>query len=840
MLTSLKNLLIITGICFFGSTNIYSQLPKTLLIFVFLILSFNQSYAQKNFGDISVTVVDDQGQALEFAATVLYKAKDSTIAKIAMTDMNGKGIFEEIDHGKYYIHASFVGFNEKYSKVFTFNTPQLEVPTIMLSSNLELEEVTVRANRRVVERKIDRTVVNVGSTLVADGGNLADVMQIAPGVTVGNNGSLTLKGKSGVIVLIDGRASYMQGPDLENYLNSMPASQFKSIEIMTNPPAKYDAEGNAGIINIVTKKGARKGWNMDFTTSYRQGRFSIFSHNLGWNVNSEKLSFFGNVSFTDADTFDDYIIDRNFFDTNNELESVFDQKTFIRKENRYLTGRAGLDFRAGKNTTIGILLGAQKTDGTNLTDNTTRLRDGSENLLRTLIAPATSEADYDNFQANFHVIHKFDSLGAEISMDLDYLRYDSSIEQLFNNRFFDASGSLDDEEVLNNILPQVIDIYTAKVDYTKPLSEDSKIELGFKSSLVRTENDAQFFEIVGGDRIEDTNLSNFFKYDENVYAGYINYSQKLDDFYLQAGLRLESTDIEGNQVTQNTTFTNNYTNLLPSIFLTYNLDEESTLGISYGRRLERPDYRDLNPFRYFYDRFTFEEGNPALNPQFSNNIELNYSTWGGGLSTTAYYNKTTDIITDVIFQNADQNETFIRKDNLNDLITYGIGLNADLPIDNSWGVTLSLDYSNNELNGEVEGNPFDIQVNTFTAFMMHQYKFAKTWTFEVAGWYTSKSLVDTFVQEPYGRFAMAIGTSLWDGKGKIRLSGNDIFQWTDFVARSAFPNTDVRVDNTWQTQTIKLAFTYKFGSGYSKKRDERTSGNEEEQERLNSYEQDKQ
>jgi iron complex outermembrane receptor protein len=813
---------------------------KVLLTMVFAALTINYSYSQKKFGDISVAVVDDQEQALEFAAAVLYRAKDSTIAKIAMTDIDGKGVFEEVNFGKYYIHISFVGFKEQYTDVFTFNTANLEIPTITMSSNLELEEVVVRANRRIVERKIDRTVVNVGATLVADGGNLADIMQIAPGVTVGNNGALTLKGKSGVIVLIDGRASYMQGPDLENYLNSMPANQFESIEIMTNPPAKYDAEGNAGIINIVTKKGARKGWNMDFTTSYRQGRYSIFSHNLGWNVNSEKLSFFGNISFTDADTFDDYLIDRNFFDDSDNLESVFDQSTLVRKENRYLTGRAGLDFRAGANTTIGILVSAQKTDGTSITDNTTRLKDGADNLLRSLIAPATSEADYDNFQANFHVIHKFDSLGTEISMDLDYLRYDSSVDQLFNNRFFDASGALDDEEILNNNLPQLIDIYTSKIDFTKPLSEDAKIELGFKSSFVRTENDAKFFEIIGSDKIENTALSNFFKYDEDVYAGYINYSQKINDFYLQAGLRLESTAIVGDQVTQNTTFINNYTNLLPSVFLTYNLDEESTLGFAYGRRLERPDYRDLNPFRYFYDRFTFEEGNPALNPQFSDNFELSYTILGGGLTTTTYYNKTKDIITDVIFQNADQNETFIRKDNLNDLITYGIGLNADLPIANSWGVSLNLDYSNNELNGQVEGNPFDISVNTFTAFMLHQYKFAKTWTFEVAGWYTSKSLSDTWVQEPYGRFAMAIGTSLWDGKGKIRLSGNDIFQWTNFVARSAFPNTDVRVDNTWQTQTIKLAFTYKFGSGYSKKREARTSGNEQEQERLNSYEQDKQ
>jgi len=243
----------------------------------------------------------------------------------------------------------------------------------------------------------------------------------------------------------------------------------------------------------------------------------------------------------------------------------------------------------------------------------------------------------------------------------------------------------------------------------------------------------------------------------------------------------------------------------------------------------------LNPFRYFYDALTFEEGNPNLNPEFIDKFELNYSILEGALSTSVYYNITKDIITDVIFQNSETNETFIRKDNLNNLVTYGISLDGSVPITNNWNISLNLDYSNNELTGKVDNEFFNIEAKTFSGFMLHQYKFAKTWTFEMAAWYTSESLEDTWIREPYGRFALAIGKNFHEGRGRVRLSGNDIFNWTNFNARSGFPNTDVQVKNNWQTQTVKLAITYKFGSNTVKKREDRKSGIEQESERLEPY-----
>ncbi len=807
---------------FFEFKNHYRSI---LLLIILIIISINAK--AQSTGEIRTKITDSSSKAIEFVTNVLYKAQDSTLIKVVMSEPDGSVVLNGIQYGKYYLHTSFVGYKEKYTSI-DHKQPQTNVPTIQLQGTV-LEEVVVTSRKKIITRKMDRVVLNVGATLTGESGNLSDALKISPGVSVGSGGEVSLRGKSGVLILIDGRRSYLDGDDLENFISSMPANQFSSIEVMTNPPAKYDAEGNAGVINIITKRNYKQGWAVDLNSAYRQGRYGEIRNNVGWNLNSKKVSFFGNASYTNKEDFESYLIDRNFRDTNNAINSIFDQNTFIKRLNNLFSTRLGLDYKLSEDTTIGFLTSVQKTFGDSSTDNTTFLKNNLGDITQTLIGPALSKADYENFQGNVHFT------SGDFSIDLDYLRFDSAVNQFFDNQFFNQNNNLTSQELLENNLPQVINIYSAKIDYELPLSEESKLEVGAKTSFVDTDNDAKFFEKIGGNLIEDKGLSNFFKYDENVNAGYVSYLQELGDFSFKAGLRVEQTKIEGNQVTQNVVFKNDYISYLPSAFLQYNLDEETQIGVSLGRRIERPDYRDLNPFRYFYDRFTFEEGNPSLNPEFTNNFELNYSMLDGAISASAYYNKTEDIITDVIFQNVAQNETFIKKDNLNDLLVYGLGVNVGLPITDTWTFTMNLDYSINSLQGIVNNNNFEIDVNTFSAFMLHQYKFAEDWSFEIAGWYTSKSLDDTFILEPYGRLSAAIGKNILDGRGKIRLSANDIFETNKFIGKSGFPNTDVRVNNTWQTQTIMLALTYKLGSGYNKKKEERESGIENQKERLNPY-----
>ncbi|WP_028888809.1 outer membrane beta-barrel family protein [Tenacibaculum ovolyticum] len=785
-------------------------------------------------GSITTKIFDESSEPLEFSTNVLYRAQDSSMVKIAISEPNGSIVFNDIPFQRYYMHTSFVGFKDVYTN-FVHKTNATEIPAIQLKSGNILEEVEIKSRRRFIKREIDRVVLNVNATMNADGGSLAEVLQVAPGVNLGANGNISLRGKSGVIVLIDGRRSYLQGSDLENFISGIPANQFSNIEIMTNPPAKYEAEGNAGIINIITKKNYQKGWELNLNSSYRQGKYATIANSIGLNINSKKISFFSNVSYTNRNDFEDYYIVRKFYDTNDNLLSVFDQNTFMKRRNNLLTARLGLDYFINEQTTIGFSITPQVTIGDTNISNLTSLLDATNTVNTTLIGPAVYDADYRNFKSNIHLSHKLDENGQNISADLDYLKFKSEVEQSFQNSYFDTSDNLTENEKLLNILPQDISIFTAKVDYTLPLSEVSKLELGAKIGFVKSDNDAKFYEQVGNELVLNTSLSNYFKYDENVNAGYVNYTQLFGNISFQAGVRVEKTDITGNQVKENVIFTNNYINILPSAFFKYDLGEGEHVGLSYGRRLERPEYKDLNPFRYFYDAYTFEEGNPELTPQFSDNFELSYSLFDGAISTSLYYNKTKDIITEVIFQDDVTNETFIRKENLNNLTTYGANLSIEMPVTEDLAISLNLDYSQNKLKGIVGNDKFSIEANTFSASLLNQYSINNNWKLELAGWYTSESLSDTFVREPFGRVSFGISRKICDGRGKIRLSGNDIFGWTNFNAKSGFPNTDLTVKNTWQTKTLMLAFTYRLGSGYNKKTKDRETGSEQENNRLEQY-----
>ncbi len=786
-------------------------------LFLLFLISFTLSMAQTKKGKISIKVEDNEGLPLEFTTVILYKTSDTSIVKGELTDEKGIVTFENIPYGVYFVRSSYVGFKEDSSDSFSFNENTQELLIIKLKTDSQLDEVIINVRKKLIERKIDRVVLNIEASLSSEGGSLADVLKIAPGVTVGNNGSISLRGKSGVIILIDGRASYLTGANLENYINSMPANQFSKLEIMTNPPAKYDAEGNAGVINIITKRTAQQGWSFDLSSSYKQGKYAIINNGIGANYNSLKWAFFSNINYNDQSNFDDYQIDRIFKDNIGNIESIYDQSTYIKIHNKYLAARLGMDYFINNNTTVGVLFNVQTTNGISNTTNNTLLKSSTGNIESTLMSPVTTNSDYNNIQANVHFNHKLDSIGKNVSLDLDYLKYDSDIDQRFNNKYLDRQGNLELEETLFNVLPQTIDIFNAKVDYTHPLSEDLKIEIGAKISFIDTDNNAKYYEIINNQQIENTDLSNYFTYKENINAAYINYSQKIEKWMVQAGLRYENTSVEGDLRTLEAPFKNNYNNLLPSLFINYQLDDETTVGVSYGRRLGRPNYKDLNPFRYYYDALTYEEGNPNLKPQISDNFELKYAMFGGGVTATTYYNITNDVITDVIFQNSDLNETYIRKENVNNLKTYGISIDLETSITDNWSVSMVFDYSQNSLEGSANTNNFDINVNTFTAFMLHQYKFEKTWAFELGAWYNSKSLSDIFIQEPYGRLSLAIGKTFNNGKGKIRLSTNDIFDWTNFKARSGYPNTDVRINNEWQTRTIRIALTYKIG-GYKTKK----------------------
>jgi hypothetical protein len=408
----------------------------------------------------------------------------------------------------------------------------------------------------------------------------------------------------------------------------------------------------------------------------------------------------------------------------------------------------------------------------------------------------------------------FDSTGKEISADIDYLGYRSTNNQDMTNAYFDANGmpTVKADSLLGN-LPQDIKIYTAKIDYTHPLAKGAKFEAGVKSSFVKTDNNAIYDSLNYGQRVRDIGRSNHFIYDENVNAVYMNYSRPLGKkLSAQLGLRIENTHAKGNQVTSEQVFDRSYTQVFPTAYFQYTLNEKNTFVINYGRRINRPDYEDLNPFILFLDKYTFEQGNPNLQPQFSHNVELSH-TYKGFLTTTLNYSRTTDIITEVLEQNTDRNETFVKKSNIASQRQYGVSVSAGGPIQKWWTMNFYANVFNNLYKGIVNNDYIAVGTTSGQFNMSNQFKLSKTWNAELSGFYTTPLVEGVFKIRGFGMMNMGVSKQILKGKGTLRFSARDILNTQKINGTSKFSNIDAAFQQFRDSRQVALGFTYRFSKG---------------------------
>jgi iron complex outermembrane receptor protein len=449
------------------------------------------------------------------------------------------------------------------------------------------------------------------------------------------------------MVFIDDKPSYLTGADLANYLRSIPSSSIGSIEIMTNPPAKYDAAGNAGVINIRLKKNVAKGWNGGINLSYGQGRFARSNNSANLNYRVGKFNFFSNVSANFNKSYQDLTIERNYFDGEKKATSSFVQKTFITPIGRNANAKIGLDYYVNEKVTLGFSTGGLLTDSDRNLTNAATVTDGKQIVTSYVDADNPTNIQFNNYFVNGNAGLKLNDK-SELTLNLDFIEYDNRIDQVLTNKILSPQRQLLNTSVLQSDLPTTLSIVSAKLDYLKPLSK-GKLEAGIKSSIVSADNEAQFYDVVNNTRSVNNEFSNRFLYDENINAAYLNYSVDFSKISLQLGLRAENTNIKGNQlgneVVKDSSFKNSYTSIFPTFFMQYRLDTLShhVLGLSVGRRVDRPAYKDLNPFSYPMDRFTYYGGNPFLVPTFAYNVDITY-TFKNFLTTTLTYSRADDVI----------------------------------------------------------------------------------------------------------------------------------------------------------------------------------------------------
>jgi len=811
-------------------------------------LSFTTE-AQKGGGRVAGHVIDGNTKTIESATITLLRAKDSSVAKLSVATKDGNFVFDNVAEGKYLVSITAVGHTKGFSETFevTASNNNITLKTIELVPLAKnLTGVTVSAKRPLIEQKIDRTVVNVEASVTNVGTSALEVLEKSPGISVDKDGNISLKGKQGVQVYIDGRPTYLSGTDLANYLRNLNSSQLDQIEIMTNPPAKYDAAGNAGIINIKTKKTKQFGYSGSLSSTWSQGRYPKVSESFNFNYRKNKLNLFTTVGYSNRKNFQDLDIQRKFITKTKEIKSLFEQESRIKEGGKSYNAKVGFDYFVNKKTTLGAVFTGYYNPGNFGNQSDVWIYDPAMTAVSNTIANTSNDRKWKNFSTNLNFRQVLDTTGQELTADFDYLTYRSTNTQDLINKYYDPNGvPTDKADTLLGNLPQDINIYTARIDYTKPLKKGAKFEAGLKTSFVETDNNAIYNNVYYSQVILDSGRSNHFIYKENVNAAYVNLSKPLSKkWFGQLGLRLENTNSKGHStgfvyspsldkfVSFEEKFSRDYTQVFPTAFIQYKPSDKNSFVLNYGRRINRPDYEDLNPFILFLDKYTFEQGNPNLQPQFSHNIEFTHNH-RGFLNTTLNYTNTTDIINEILEQNVDSNQTYVKKDNIAKQRQFGISISANGQITKWWSGNLWTNLYNNKFEGIVNGDFVKVGATTFQGNVSNQFKFAKTYTAELGGYFNSGGVDGVFRIHSFGMINMGISKQIFKGKGTIRLSGRDVFRTQKIKGDIKYSNIDAAFQQRRDSRQVALGFTYRFAKGkMNNGQKRRTGGASEESSRV--------
>lgn len=807
---------------------------KFLTLFLFSICCATIVMAQHT-GNLSGSVLKDEKPA-EGITISLLRARDSATVKLSATNKDGIYFFENIPAGQYFVSATAVGHQKAFSSLIRISseTPVIKLPAISMAAlTKDLSAVTVTSKRPLVEQRIDRTIVNVEASITNIGTSALEVLEKAPGVTVDRDGNISLKGKEGVMILIDGRPTQLSGADLANLLRNMNSSQLDQLEIMTNPPAKYEAAGTAGIINLKTKKAVTAGFNGSGSVAYSQGKYPKTNEGFNFNYRNSRFNLFTNLSHNYQERFQIMNIDRNIFnEQDNTVAKIFNQVTTRNASGNAYNAKFGVDFFADKRTTIGAVVNLSARQMVSDNPNTTMISNSSKQLETVTDAFVNTNSDWKSINANVNYRRILDKKGKELTSDVDFVKHSTDNDLFMVNSYTDAAGNaIVKADTLTGLLPQEIDVYSAKVDYLHPLGKDARFEAGLKTSVVRTDNNARYDSIQYGQIIPDLNRSNHFIYKENINAAYLNLSTPLSKkITAQFGLRLENTNATGRQKTTGENFNRHYTQLFPTAYFQYKLDDNNNLGANFGRRVRRPNYQSMNPFIRFLDRYTYSQGNPNLKPSISNTVELTH-TWKNQLTTTLNYTNVKDIIQEVIQQKGE--EAYNMPANVSSLNSVGLSVNANTSIAKWWTSNINANVNYDQYNGIINNDPIKLSATSFVINATQQFKLSKTFSAELNGMYRSGWLEGVTRVKPLGVIGAGVSQQVLKGKGTVRLTARDIFYTQKITGRSRYSNVDVNIRQRSETRIVTIGFTYNFSKGKKVAPVKRSGGSAgEEQNRI--------
>lgn len=815
------------------------KLPNYVLL-VWLFLFFTTISFAQNKGTIKGSVSNSDENLLGGILITLLQSDGTTIAKTNLTENDGSFSFEELPLSSYFVSISANEFENFISASIVVNEQNsvVELPKIVLKKNeaIQLNEVKIDKKVPFVVQKVDRTIVNPDALISNAGGNAMDVLSKSPGVTVDENGNIKLRGKSGVTIFIDDKPTYLTGTELENYLKSLPTNVIKQVEIMTNPPAKYEASGNGGIINIVTKRSKLKGFNGNLSLGYGQGKYARTNDNVNLNYNTPKFALFSNLSYTNAESYHDLTIERRFKNPDLTPASSFEQNTYLKNNRKSYNGRIGLDYYLSEKSTIGIVTKGLISPTTSLRYNYATVRDADGTIGQIVTADNKEDVDFKNGSVTLNFRQQFAKPEQLLTTDFDYVTYSSTIDQLYKNDIFlpDNTNVYNDTQVGD--LPSKITIYALKSDYSTPLKNDSRLDFGGKLSLTKTDNNAIYTKTQNGTTQPNYDLSNHFFYDEIITAVYANYTKSYKKIDVQAGLRFEDTQLKGKQlgnpIKPYSEFKNNYNSIFPTAYVSYKIDSlaTKTINLTYGKRVERPFYKDLNPFSSPLDQFTYYEGNPFLKPTFGHNISLAYN-YTELLSATFSYAYTKDGISETI--EIQDGIYYSRPNNIGKSNQYVFSVQSRFnPA--KWLTTIVYSEVNHS---QYKSQLYDQTLNSKGTYWFinatNSIQFSKKWSGEISGQYLSESVDAQFTVGDFGFVSLGCQRKILNDMGTLKFNVSDVF-FTNQI-RGRINNLNLTEANWYgprDTRVLTVNFSYRFGKNTSNRAKYNGTGSESEQNRV--------
>jgi iron complex outermembrane receptor protein len=792
-------------------------MKKILFILSGIILGYS-AMAQ----DVTIQVLNDQQQPLENATVELRRAKDSAIVKTAIADNKGWAGFSKVKTGSYLLKVSMLNFAPLYSSPFALSDADIKLPSIKLAAQQgETNNVTVTAKKPFIQKLTDRIIVNVDNSIVTAGSSAFDVLERSPGITIDQNDGISLRGKAGVIIMIDGKVTPMTGADLANYLRGLPSNAIDRIEIITNPSAKYDASGNSGIIDIRMKKDQRLGMNGTATAGYGQGIYPKANVGINLNYRNKSMNIFGNYNYNYRLNLNHLVLNRNFY-----KDGVFngsdDKDNYAKMPVNFHSLRFGTDFFPSKNTIIGFVVNSGFTHFERDNGNNSIVYDKNHAPYYRFNTHATNNDHNSNAVGNINFKHTFKP-GRELTADVDYGVFNSASLSRIETGFYQVNGTPISNDILDGDQDGNLSLKTAKADYSSALPKGGKFEIGVKASYVTADNDAKFYNVFPTETRVDTTKTNRFFYDEYNYAGYVNFSKEAKKYSFQLGLRVEDTKVNTHQVQKNQLWDSGYLQFFPSAFFNYKLKEDKTLGVSVSRRIDRPGYSQLNPFLFLIDATTYATGKPELLPQLTWSYELSYTV--KNMSFTLGYSHTKDPQTIAIIPileaipnfkiaaGADSNITTQIPLNLESSDYFGLTATTPIRISKWWNMVNNLNVFYNHFNGSLARTPISNGSPAANIRTNNTFTFKKGWSAELNANYYSKSRQGYMVSQPQWGVAIGAQKNFMQGKGTVRFYVSDIF-WTNLP--KATVTYEGRYVENWhayrETRVANLSFTYRFGS----------------------------